>query len=465
MTITTRIVVRSLVVMALALGTVSLLTYEFVRVSGREDLDRFLQRESDQLIAGLLDAADDSAGTDGVLAPPEAVRAARAALTIHPSGPQHVAAITVDNTRLQAIGGPPEVAALLRGGDAPAQEPGRLRTIDTVVGPIRALDVMVTDAEGTPVAVVTLLAPLDPSRYAATNALTRAGVAGLIALVLGGGLLTLVVRRSLRPLRDLSTAAAAITPDTLAARVPVAETDDEVSTLARELNEMLERIDDDDRTRRRYLAAVSHEVRTPLTVAEGHLELLENDQIDPMTAAATVRHELDRLRRVLDDLLSVARGAGDIDIRPGPIFLPDLFAALRTRIDALGLTDRVHVEPPPAVAFTGDQARIEQSVANLVSNAIDHNPTTVTVTISATSSTDTVTIAVVDTGTGIDPDVFPHVREPFVTTRSSGHHRSSGLGLTVVDSLTMAQGGTLDLQTGPTGTTAVLTYPIGVDSD
>jgi signal transduction histidine kinase len=457
--ITTRIVVRSLVVMALALGTVSLLTYEFVRVSGREDLDRFLDRESDQLIDGLLDAASDSAGADGVLSPPEAIRAARAALTVHPSGPQHVSAITVDNTRLQASGGPPEVAALLRGDSPPPQQPGRLHTIDTDVGPLRALDIAVTDSEGTPVAVVTLLAPLDPSRYAATNAFTRTVVAGVIALVLGGGLLTLVVRRSLRPLRDLSTAAAAITPDTLAARVPVPESDDEVSQLARELNEMLERIDDDDRTRRRYLAAVSHEVRTPLTVAEGHLELLENSQIDPTTAAATVRHELDRLRRVLDDLLSVARGAGDIDIRPGPIFLPDLFAALGTRIEALGIANRVRIEQPPTAAFTGDQARIEQSVANLINNAIDHNPPTTNVVISATTTSDTVSIAVADDGNGIDPSVLPHVREPFVTTRTTGHHRSSGLGLTVVDSLTVAQHGTLDLASGPHGTTATLTYP------
>jgi two-component system, OmpR family, sensor kinase len=459
MKLTRRIVIRSLVVLALALLTVSALTYEFVRDSGRQDLDRFLRNESDQLIAGFIDAAADSAGADATLSAPEAARAARTALAVHPSGPQHVAVITVDGLRIQSSGGPPTIATLLRSDAVPAPEPGQLRTFDTDIGPIRMLELELTDRDGSAIALVTLVAPLDPSRYAATNALNRTLLAGAIALVLAGGLLTLMVRRSLQPLGALSTAAAAIHPDTLAARVPVPDTDDEVQQLATELNEMLERLNDNDRTRRRYLAAISHEVRTPLTVAEGHLELLENNQIDPATAAATVRQELDRLRRVLDDLLSVARSGDEIDIRPGPIFLPDLFAAIATRIEALGLTSRVRLDAPPAAAFTGDQARIEQSISNLISNAIDHNPPDTAVTISATATSETVSIAVIDNGTGIDPEILPKVREPFFSTRTSGQRRTSGLGLTVVDSLTEAQHGTLDLRSSPTGTTATLTYP------
>lgn len=465
MKLTQRIVVRSLAVLALALGTVSVLTYEFVRVSGREDLDRFLRRESDQLIAGFVDAVAQNAGADGALSTPEASRAARTALAIHPSGPQHAAAITVDGVRIQSSGGPAATASLLRGEDAPPAEPGRLRTIDTEIGPIRALDVAITDAAGATIAVATLLAPLDPSRYAATNALTRSLIAGLIALVLTGGLLTFVVRRSLRALRDLTTTAAAITPDNLSARISVPDTDDEVQQLASELNEMLQRLADDDRIRRRYLAAVSHEVRTPLTVAEGHLELLEQQQIDAPTAAATVRRELDRLRRVLDDLLAVARGADDIAVHPGPIFLPDLFAAIGMRLEALGLTSRVRLDSALPVAFTGDQARIEQSISNLIDNAIDHNPPTTTVTVTATATAESVSITVADDGTGIDPTILPHVREPFVTTRTTGHSRASGLGLTVVDSLTRAQHGMFDLRTSPTGTTATLSYPVAPYDD
>lgn len=460
MTLTTRVVVRSLTVMAIALASVAFLTYELVLVSGREDVDRFLRGESEQLLDSFTTALSDATGGDGSVGDPDLVRAARTALTIHPSGPQHVASITTGTVRVQATGGPDAVAALARGTAAPEQEPGRLRTIDTVAGPVRALDVAVTDASGSPIAVATLLAPLGPTREAATSALQRTLAGGAVALLVGGAVLTVVVRRSLRPLRELFVTAADITPDSLTARVAVPDTGDEVQQLATELNEMLQRLADDDRTRRRYLAAIAHEVRTPLTVAEGHLELLERHQIEPASAAATVRSELERLHRVFDDLIDVARGVDEIDIRPGPIFLPDLFEAIDARIGGSGLTDRVRLVPPPAVAFTGDQARIEQSVANLVNNAVDHNPPGTSVTITATATADTVTITVVDDGTGIDPTILPRVREPFVTTRTAGQRRASGLGLTVVDSLTEAQHGSLELTTGPTGTTASLTYPI-----
>jgi len=460
--LTTRIVVRALTVMALALGGVCLLTEELVRVSGRNDLDDLLREESAQLAASFTDGATDGAGLDRVLAEPEARNAARAALAVHPSGPRHVAVITLGESRLQATGGPPRVAALLRGTDAPATEPGRLRTVDTSVGAIRILDLALTDPSGAPLAVVTVAAPLDAVRDAANGALARSAAAAAVALVMGGAMLVWVVRRSLQPLRELSDAARAITPEDLTARVPVPDSGDEIQQLADELNEMLERIDADDRTRRRYLAAVSHEIRTPLTVAEGNLELIESGHVDPVPAAATVRHELDRMRRLLEDLLSVGRGGEEVAIRPGPIFLPDLFDALAARIEALGLAGRVRVEPAPPLAFTGDQARIEQCVSNLVHNAVDHNPpgTTVVVTARADRDRDTVVIEVVDTGGGIDPDLLPRVREPFVTSRPVGHQRASGLGLAVVDTLTRAQHGRLDLATGPTGTTATLTYPV-----
>ena len=107
-----------------------------------------------------------------------------------------------------------------------------------------------------------------------------------------------------------------------------------------------------------------------------------------------------------------------------------------------------------------DARRVRQVLGNLVNNAIDHNPPTTTVTIAATVTAETVSITVTDDGTGIDPALLPHVREPFVTTRTAGEGRASGLGLTVVDSLTLAQRGTRELSTGPTGTTATLTYPV-----
>lgn len=460
MTLTTRVVVRALAVMALALGGVCLLTYQLVLVSGRDDVDQLVHEVTDEIASSLSAEAAVAAGLDGSLTGPEAERAARAALATQPSSSRHAAMISLSDVRLQASGGPAEVAALLRGSEAPPMEPGRLRTVDSAVGPIRALDVAVTDPNGSTIAVVSVLAPLEASRQAATDALLRSGLAAVLALIVGGIVLIVVVRSALGPLRELSAAAKAITPDALTDRIQVPESGDEVEQLARELNEMLDRIDADDQTRRRYLAAISHEVRTPLTVAEGHLELLEQGHGDPIAVAGTVRQELDRLRRVLDDLLSVARGGEQAAIRLGPVFLPELFTAVASRVDAIGWSNRVTIEPPPGAAFTGDQARIEQCITNLVQNAIDHNPPHTQVTVTGTVIDGNVAITISDNGHGIDPDILPRVREPFVTSRSSGHGRTSGLGLAVVDALATAQGGELLLDSAPSGTTATLLHPI-----
>jgi signal transduction histidine kinase len=451
--LTGRVVVRSLVVVALVIGGVAVLTYQLVRVSGRADVDRLLREEA-ALLGDQLDAElPTAAGLDGVLSPPEAARAARQALAVRPSSSRHVSLLTVGDVRLQSAGGPADVAALIRGSDAPVLDPGRIRSLDTAAGPVRVLDVAVVDEAGVSAVTVTVAAPLTPTRETAAAVLRRAAVAGSIGIACGAVALWLVVRQALRPLGEVSAAAKAIAPSDLAARVPVPATGDEVAELATELNEMLVRIEAADTNRSRYLAAISHEVRTPLAVAEGHLELLGTPD------AAVVRNELERLRRVLDDLMAVARGGDDIDVRSEPVFLPDLFDAVRTRLDALPYAGAVTVAAAPPIVLLGDQARIEQCLANLVANAVDHNPPGTHVTVAARGDDSTIALAVTDTGTGIDDDVLPHAFEPFVTTRPAGRGRTSGLGLSVVRALTEAQGGTARIEGGPTGTTATITFP------
>ncbi len=119
-------------------------------------------------------------------------------------------------------------------------------------------------------------------------------------------------------------------------------------------------------------------------------------------------------------------------------------------------------EAPPAV-LAGDEARIEQSLTNLISNAIDHNPSETIVEIHARAHADdhTVRITVTDNGNGIDDELLPHVLEPFTTTRPAGRHRTTGLGLAVVDTLTRAQHGHVHIYTDPTGTAITLAYPEG----
>lgn len=453
MSLTGRVVVRSLAVMALVIGGVAVLTYEMVRMSGRADIDDLLQEEAVRVGAALDDQMSAVVGPDGVLSGPEAERAARQTLATHPSGVRHVSLVTVNGARLQSTGGPSRVAALMRGRDAPPAEPGTIRSLDTSGGAVRVLDAAVLDDSGAGVATVTVAAPLASATDTAATVLRGAALAGAIGIAGGGLVLWLVVRRTLRPVRDVSAAAQAISPADLTSRVPVPATEDEIAELATELNQMLTRIEQGDMSRRRYLAAISHEVRTPLAVAEGHLELLGS------TDAAIVRHELDRLRRVLEDLTDVVRGRDEIDVRLELIFLPDLFTAVQARVDALPHADAVTLEPPPPDVLLGDQTRLEQCLANLIANAVDHNPPGTRATVSARTGNDTITLTVADDGRGIDPNLLPHLFEPFVNTRAVGSSRTSGLGLAVVRALVDAQHGEVHIDSSPTGTTATITLP------
>ncbi|MEZ5263745.1 MAG: ATP-binding protein [Acidimicrobiales bacterium] len=200
-------------------------------------------------------------------------------------------------------------------------------------------------------------------------------------------------------------------------------------------------------------------MRTPLTVAEGHLELLELEQIDRATAAATVRHELDRLRRVLDDLLAVATGA-DGDPHPARARLPARSVRGDRHPDHRA---RPHsARPPRSTAGRGVHRRSgpDRTVDRQPRQQRSTTTPTTTVTIAATVTAETVSITVTDDGTGIDPALLPHVREPFVTTRTAGEGRASGLGLTVVDSLTLAQRSTWAVHRPDRAATATLTYPV-----
>jgi two-component system, OmpR family, sensor kinase len=454
MSLTGRLVLRALLVMVLVVGGVTALTYELVLVSGRNDVDDLLRQESALLSDTLGGQLPVAAGLDGMVSGPEAERAARQALAIRPSGSRHVSLVHVNGVRLQSTGGPAKVAALMRGDDAPASEPGVARTVDTGIGQVRVLDTPVNDAADEKIAVLTVAAPLDAVHDTAATVLLVTALAGGIGVGSGGVALWLVVRRTLAPVREVSAAAKGISPTDLTTRVPVPGTADEIAELATEINRMLTRIEEADTGRRRYLAAVSHEVRTPLAIAEGHLELLGGPE------AETVHAELERLRRVLEDLMAVARGGDGIDADRGPVFLPDLFDAVRARVGSLAFASSVVFHEPSPQVVLGDQARLEQCLMNLVSNAIDHNPPGVTVDVTTELRGDTVALAVGDDGPGIGPELLPRVFEPFVTTRSNEAGGLVGLGLSIVRSLVEAQGGSVDIESGPGGSTVRVLLPL-----
>ena len=462
MTLTVRVVVRSLIVMALVIAAVCILIFEIVTVWGRSEVDRIAQDEAERLVATFSAEIEETALVRGSLDTAALVANGREALASYAGGPLHLATISIGDTRLRSNTGPASLIALANSGRLPEPEPGLLRTVASDAGSLRSIDVPVQDDAGNDLAVVSVLVPQDETRSATQVVLIGSIGAGLVGLIIGSIALPLVVRRSLRPLKEVTQAVEEISLADLSARVPVPQTADEVAELAREFNGMIERIAQDEETRRRYLAAISHEVRTPLAIAEGHLEVWET--LGPVEGqsnadmARIVQRELERLRRVLDDLLAVARGSEDLPVRQEPVFLPDVIEALISRISGLGHAD-IDIEPPPPDVVMGDQARVEQTLLNLLENAVEHNPEGTRVRLTTVVDGEQVVFTVRDNGPGIPEDLLPRVFEPFVSNRDSNTDRISGLGLAVVQSLTRAQGGTVDLDSTERGTVIAIRLP------
>ncbi|MBM7820186.1 two-component system OmpR family sensor kinase [Cellulosimicrobium cellulans] len=334
------------------------------------------------------------------------------------------------------------------------------------------------------------------------------GAAGLLAAVLLG---TWLVRRSLRPLDDVATAAGRVSELELAQgeidaipRVPDDLTDErtEVGQVGAALNRMLENVEtslqarhDSETQVRQFVADASHELRTPLASIRGYAELVRRspDDVPPATARSLDRIESEAVRMtgLVEDLLLLARlDAGrPLDRAPvdlaalavdavmdahaaGPdhdwaLDLPgagDLDVDLATDLpDALGDGTDEDVD----LEVLGDEASLRQVLANLVANARTHTPPGTHVAVRLTTDRDDVVLTVADDGPGIPAALRPTLFRRF-TRGDDARNRtggSTGLGLAIADAIVTAHGGTITVSSstpddpGPTGTTFTVTLP------
>jgi two-component system, OmpR family, sensor kinase len=436
-----------------------------------------LRREYNALQLGLPEQLSAATSGRGTADANQLDRAVERYLALHPGSEQHVTVIRLGTRVLSTRDGPSDVQEMQQNGTLPVGAVGRIQTIDSPAGPLRVLTADVS-SRGRTIAQVSVLGPLSPGRDQAQDAFLRIAAAGAVGLVLGGVILLIALRRALRPVEDLATAARSVDLNDLSSRIPEPASKDEVAAMAHEFNRMLDRIRDDERHRRQLLSAISHELRTPLAVAGGHLELLEtlgpSEGYSAAETAAVVRRELDRLARIVDDLTAINRGEAGARIEPEPVFAPDVTDALSSRLAGLGLDD-VHVSTPPPVVLLGNEDRLTQALLNLVVNARTHTPPGTPVSVDSSvgagpggrpddaTHAQEITFSVRDSGPGIDPAVRDQAFQPFVTTKSDGSGRTSGLGLSVVKAIIEALGGRVRLESGSTGTVVALTLPLDTD--
>jgi signal transduction histidine kinase len=260
----------------------------------------------------------------------------------------------------------------------------------------------------------------------------------LIAIAVSGG-----VRRMTRPMNNLIDAARRIESGDYSAQVPEWGSRD-IRSVARAFNSMSARLKTVDEQRRSFMADVTHELRTPLSVIRGQAEAIA-DGVYPADAAhlAPILDATQTLDRLVEDLRTlVLTDAGNLVLNKEPTELgqlvQDTVESFRSQAESAGVSLTTEVaDNLPSVEV--DPARIRQVISNLLSNAIRHTPSGGSVKVGVNPSTLTVS----DTGEGIPRELLPHVFERFVKGPNS---KGSGLGLAIAHDIIVAHGGSVEVQ-------------------
>lgn len=296
------------------------------------------------------------------------------------------------------------------------------------------------------------------------------GVALVTSVLMALGVTAYFTRRVQRSTAAVAESAVDIASGQYRARVPSPGLGSEFDLLATTINELAERLGDIETTRRRILADLAHEMRTPLASIEAHLEAVEDGVRELDEATLAVLHsDTRRLQRLAEDISAVSQAEeGRLESRPVPTMAGTLLesaaAAARDAFDAKGvelLVDADTVAGPVLV----DPQRMAQVLGNLLDNALRHTPPGGTVKLTAGQPERRwVELKVGDTGEGIDPAHLPHVFERFyradaARARSRG---GSGIGLTISRALVEAHGGRLSASSGGLGAGATFTVRLPV---
>ncbi len=287
-------------------------------------------------------------------------------------------------------------------------------------------------------------------------------------LLLAAGGAYLLVQRSLSPVTEIMNAAENISLQNLSNRLPVPSTGDKLEHLSLALNRMITRLHDAFQQATRFTADVSHELRTPLTVMRGELELIFNQSHlpeDVREQIGTVLGETERLTAITEGLLTIARlEAGEAKVGHKAFDLGQLVISTTEQMNLLAQEKNItlNVIDEGNVITEGDPARIKQVVVNLLDNAIKYTPEKGSIMIRAFSRDKKVHITVADTGIGIPEPHLAHIFKRFyrvdkVRSRSFG---GSGLGLSIVNSICVAHGGSVSVESiTDKGTVFTVTLP------
>lgn len=280
----------------------------------------------------------------------------------------------------------------------------------------------------------------------------EAGVVSLLlSIILAWGIAYWVAS----PLGHMARAADGVSTGNYDQQLPLGGPD-EVRSLAATFTEMVQRVQDSQQAQRDFVANVSHELKTPLTSIQGFAQAIldgtAQNAEEQQRAAQVIFDESDRLRRLVEDLLDLARiDAGQVSFERQPLDLGALLEGVVERLGVGAVEEGVRIESrlPELPTLTGDGDRLAQVFTNLVDNAVKHTSKGASVILQGEIEGGWVSIHVDDSGPGIPPDELSRIFERFYQmdkARAGGRERGVGLGLAISREIVQAHGGRLVAQ-------------------
>ena len=276
------------------------------------------------------------------------------------------------------------------------------------------------------------------------TSLIIAGVVGAAVAILLGLFLT---RQFTKPIRALKRGAARIAGGDLAYRVEV-KSKDEFDELATSFNSMAATLDSSEQSRRRLFADIAHELRTPLSVIGGTVDAMLDGVYEPNPDNLTsIKEETEVLTRLVAELrdLTLAE-SGHLKLKVEPTNLAELVQRRVSQAEVIAQGKNISLktditERLPEIEADG--RRVEQVVANLLDNALNHTPQGGTVTIAVSPGKDGILVSVSDTGEGIPPEHLPYIFERFYRVDDARSRKTggAGLGLAIAKQMVELHGG------------------------
>jgi len=429
-------------VLVFGVVALSLLAYTSIRTNLTSEVDRTLLHEADEYGTAMKSSTDATSLAS-------ASRRYLQDRTGSAAGPDPILLVLAGSHIISNS----EIKLERAVGNAAAREPTTsppgFASVDLADGTYRVLSAPIEGADGSRIGLFQAALSASAPVQVATQVAGALAVGGIIVVIAGSFISVWAARQSLRPLRQMAADAASVTHASPGRRIAYDGPADELGSLAVSLNAMLARLERAYQDQRRFVADASHELRTPVAIVRGNIELLRRStqcEEDANESLKMIEAESLRMSRLLDELLSLAR-LEDASRHFQPLEARTLMDETAARARALG--DRVvTVEGPPDLWILGDPDLLDQALVNIVRNSIAHTDSGGRLALACSAAGNRVFLSVTDDGPGIPPDDLERIFDRFF--RAAGPRPAdsggAGLGLAITSRLIDLHDGTISVE-------------------